>query len=137
MSKDVRVKGPTGRMIHPSALICSDDSLASQSAKDDCDINVIVKRNLVSGVLPVSAVLPTYGDFEGVSNYREALDIVRQADCAFMRMPAEVRSRFDNDAGKFLEFFNDPKNIAEAIKLGLAEEVKAAEPPAPEAKPKA
>ena len=35
-------------------------------------------------------------------------------------MPAEVRDRFQNDPGRFLEFANDASNYDEALKMGLA-----------------
>lgn len=36
-----------------------------------------------------------------------------------MDLPAKVRSRFENDPQKFLEFCSDPKNRDEAVSLGL------------------
>ena len=38
----------------------------------------------------------------------------------FAAMPAEVRDRFQNDPGRFLEFANDASNYEEALKMGLA-----------------
>ena len=35
-------------------------------------------------------------------------------------MPAEVRDRFQNDPGRFLEFANDASNYEEALKMSLA-----------------
>lgn len=123
MTKAIRIKSPSGRMVHPSALLHFDEGRTSQASKDETDINVIVKRNGLTGMLPQGAAIPTYGDFEHAGDYRESLDAIRRADVAFMQMPADVRSRFDNDAAKFLDFFNDPKNIDEAIRLGLAVKV--------------
>ena len=42
------------------------------------------------------------------------------AEEAFNAMPAEVRDRFQNDPGRFLEFANDASNYDEALKMGLA-----------------
>ena len=39
---------------------------------------------------------------------------------AFDALPAELRERFENDPGKFVEFCLDPKNKDEAVELGLA-----------------
>jgi len=44
---------------------------------------------------------------------------VRDAEDLFMRLPAKVRSRFDNDAGSFVEFCEDRKNRLELAELGL------------------
>lgn len=107
-----------------SALFCKDDSLASQASKDECDINVIVRRFGVTGQLPRGARLPTYGDFEGVFDYGSALRVIRAADAAFMSLPADVRARFLNDPARFVDFCSDPANLPEMRKLGLANEEK-------------
>lgn len=119
-----------------SDLECKDPSLAQQSFKDDADINVMLERFKVTGVLPQGVLMPTYGDFTGVSDYRSARDAMLKAEHAFMDMPANIRSRFDNDPQKFLEFCADDKNREEAIRLGLvpmppAEPQKPAEPAKP------
>lgn len=106
------------------ALVCLDDSLASQSSKDESDINVIVRRFNVSGQMPQSLKLPTYGDFDGVMDYGSALRSIREADAAFMRLPADVRVRFGNDPARFVGFCSDAKNLPELRKMGLANEEK-------------
>lgn len=115
-----------------SDLECLDPSLAQQSFKDDADINVMLERFKVTGVMPQGVVMPTYGDFTGVSDYRTAVAAINKAQNAFMDMPANVRARFDNDPQKFLEFFADGKNREEAERLGLVPApVKAADSSAP------
>ena len=59
-------------------------------------------------------------DFEGVFDYQSAMNLVRAADESFMRMDGKVRLRFNNSPQEFLEFFADPANEQEAIRLGLA-----------------
>lgn len=102
-----------------SGLECLDESLAQQHMKDDVDINVILKRFAVTGELPSGVRAPQYGDYEGVTDYHSAMNAVRAAGEAFMKMPADVRSRFNNDAGAFVDFCSNPENRDEAIKLGL------------------
>lgn len=120
-----------------SGLECKDKSLALQSQAQDADINVIVKRFGLTGLAPQVPVPPTYGDFEAVSDYREALDMIREADRSFMALPAEVRSKFDNDASRFVDFCMDKNNLDEMRKMGLAvpAPVVAADVKADEAKP--
>lgn len=104
-----------------SGLACADESLAVQSQKEEADINVIVRRFGVTGELPQGLKVPRYGDFiDTVTDYRTALDLVMEADKAFMALPAEVRQRFGNDPGKFLDFVEDPANLEELRKMGLA-----------------
>lgn len=103
-----------------TGLHCMDESLTVQSEAEDADINVIVKRFGLTGQLPRDVRMPTYGDFNGVSDYREALDAVRAADASFMALPASVRSRFGNDAAAFVDFCSNADNLDELRAMGLA-----------------
>lgn len=103
-----------------TGLNCEDASLTIQSMAEDADINVIVKRFGISGTLPQSVVPPTYADYSDVMDYHTAMNAIRKADEAFMAMPADVRTRFNNDAGYFVDFCSKPENLDELRKLGLA-----------------
>lgn len=106
-----------------SGLHCLDESLALDSQREDSDINVIVRRFQKTGELPVIQQPPRFGDFvDGVTDYRSALDMVRAADASFMSLSAEVRARFGHDPAQFLSFVEDPANLDELVKLGLAVE---------------
>lgn len=102
-----------------TGLECSDPSLAQQQFKDECDINVLLTRFAITGQLPSGVRAPQYGDFSAVTDYHSALNAVIEADRSFMEMPADIRSRFNNDPGAFVEFCSDPGNHDEAVKLGL------------------
>jgi len=101
------------------AFVPKGDSLTVQADSRDADINVIMERYARTGQVPGLSRLPRYGDFDGISDYREAIHAVRDAEDLFMRLPAKVRSRFDNDAGSFVEFCEDRKNRLELAELGL------------------
>nr|QJB18865.1 MAG: internal scaffolding protein [Microvirus sp.] len=103
-----------------TGLSCLDDSLTQQQFKEEADINTIVNRFLKTGVLPTPTTFPQYVDFEGVFDYQSAMNLVRAADESFMRMDAKVRARFNNSPQEFLEFFANPENVDEAMRLGLA-----------------
>lgn len=102
-----------------SALFCEDESRAQQSAADETDINTIVRRFGITGHLPTGIVVPTFGDFEGVSDFKSAMDVVANANEAFDAMPAEVRARFKNDTQAFVEFVYDDRNYDEAVRMGV------------------
>jgi len=102
-----------------AGLECGDVTPTIQSAKDECDINTIVRRFGLTGQLPPAMVAPQYGDFTGISDYQSALNAVIAAEESFMQMPADVRNRFENDAGRFLAFCYDEKNAAEMEKMNL------------------
>lgn len=91
-----------------------------QSAKDDADINVIVRRFGVTGQMPQQMRLPSYGDYTGVGDFQSAMNVVRAAEEQFMMLPAAVRSRFGNNPQAFLDFVSDPDNFGELRKMGLA-----------------
>lgn len=103
-----------------TGLECTDLSLAVQSAREEVDINTIVRRFGLTGQLPSDVAVPTFGDFSSmVVDYQSALNLVIEADEAFGKMPADVRARFGNDAQAFVAFASDEKNRDEARKLGL------------------
>lgn len=106
--------------VRDSDLECNDPSLAQQSYKDDVDINVLLERFKVTGQMPQSVVLPTYGDFSAVVDFRTANDAINRARNAFMDLPADLRARFSNDPQVFLEFCSNPDNKDELVKLKLA-----------------
>lgn len=103
-----------------TGLSFPDASLTQQQFADEADINTIINRFLKTGVLPTPNTFPQYVDFEGVFDYQSAMNLVRAADESFMRMDAKVRARFNNSPQEFLEFFANPENVEEAIRLGLA-----------------
>lgn len=102
-----------------SGLVCDDDSRAVQSAEEESNINTIVRRFGISGKLPDQVAMPKSGDFSGAPDFHTAMNLVRQAQEEFVRVPADVRARFRNDPQEFMNFFENPDNYAEALKLGL------------------
>lgn len=103
-----------------SGLKCEDKSLTLQSQAQDADINVIMKRFGVTGVLPQVALPPSYGDFDSVSDYSDAVALIREANASFNALSASVRARFDNDPALFVNFCCDPSNIDAMREMGLA-----------------
>ena len=102
-----------------SGLSCPEDSLAQQHQKDESDINTIVRRFGLTGELPSGVRVPEYGDFTAASDYHTSLNAVLAANQAFASLPADIRTRFNNDPGAFVDFCSDDKNRDEAKKLGL------------------
>lgn len=111
--------------------------MAVQSFKDECDINVIVERFGLTGVLPGAIRMPEYGDFSEVVDYHTAMNAIRSAEDSFRQLPAKVRERFNNNPQELLAFCEDDRNREEAAKLGLVEMPRPdinrpADPPRPE-----
>lgn len=102
-------------------LICTDEGLVKQSFKDECDINVILKKYAKTGQLGhLIDGEPIFGDFSNSLTYHEACDVVLNAETQFMSLDAELRAKFMNDPGQFLAFVEDPKNENELVSMGLA-----------------
>lgn len=117
-------------------LQCEDPSLTVVSAQDETDINSIVRRFGLTGELPKDVRMPTFEDYEQVYDFHSAMNMVAEAKEAFMKMPADVRTRFQNDPNDFLYFVMDDRNRAEAKRLGLLmPEVADVVPAAPVAPP--
>ncbi len=95
------------------------DSVA-QHHKDDCDMNVIFERFAKTGLYSRSAKLPQFGDFASAPDFQEAAATVRKATEAFESLPVYVRERFNYKSINLLRFLDDPANLEEARKLGLA-----------------
>lgn len=102
-----------------TALECKDPTRAQQSAKEETDINTIVRRFGLTGQLPTNVRAPEYGDFTNITDYRDAIAAIRSAGQSFAQMPANVRARFENDPAKFVDFCMDRNNVDEMKRLGL------------------
>lgn len=103
-----------------TGLRCGDASRTRQEFAQDADINTIVERFGIGHEMPINTKPPLSGDFTDLPDYKAALDMVRAADDLFGTLPAKIRSRFNNDPAQYIAFFEDPDNMDEAIKLGLA-----------------
>lgn len=108
-----------------SSLHCKDPSLAQQGDKEDADINVLVKRFGVTGTMPQlnrEALDPN--QFHEITDFHQAVNAIKDATHEFMKMPADIRRRFQNDPHEFLAFVHDDKNREEADRLGITKAMK-------------
>lgn len=115
-----------------TGLLCEDDSLAIQSAEEESNINTIVRRFGLTGELPSDLAIPQTGDFTNIPDFHTAMNMVRQAQEEFLRVPAEIRARFSNDPQLLMDFVSDANNFDEAKRLGLLRDgVSRETPPVP------
>lgn len=98
----------------------SSPSLAKQSFKDECDINVIMGRYIRTGVLPetVQRLEAQFADVSEV-DFQSAMELVAGAQSMFNELPSNIRNRFQNDPAQFLAFTSDEKNRPELAEMGL------------------
>lgn len=92
---------------------------AKQSFAEEVDINTIVRRFGLTGQLPENIRTPEYGDFTGITDFHSAMNAVSKAREAFEELPANIRSKFQNDPGKYVDFCINPDNREELKQLGL------------------
>lgn len=106
-------------------------SRTQQSFKDDCDVNLIMKRFERTGILDhLNEFNGQYGDFTDLPvSYHDAVNQVLAAQDMFMTVPSAIRDRFGNDPGAFLAFVDNPANGQELIDMGLARPVEPVDPP--------
>jgi phage internal scaffolding protein len=131
MDKTLNKKGPVKTTItfrkaydpHKKYVFNTEgESLTQQHFKEECDIINIIKRHDKNGIIEhVQRGQARYGDFSQVHDYREALDLVRDAQDEFMKIPSDIRKQFDNDPGKFFQFVSNPDNKEELKKMGFIE----------------
>lgn len=100
---------------------CSKDPVVVvQADANEADINKIVARMNKTGQMPRMADgEPFYGDISEFTGLQDAYIKVQEANELFMSMDASIRTRFDNDPVKMVEFLEDPSNYDEALELGM------------------
>lgn len=100
-------------------------SLTQQHFAEECDINNIVEKYMITGILgdPLGegSCLPQYVDCTTVEDFHAAQTIIAHASQAFDLLPASLRKRFNNDPAQLLAFLEDESNREEAVKLGLVD----------------
>lgn len=100
--------------------------------QDECDVNLIMARyERAGGMFPQHLRQPMYLDMTTTpDDLMTAMSQMREAETAFMTLPAHVRKEFDNDPMKFVEFASDTdKNLPKLREWGLAAPEPIAEKP--------
>lgn len=106
-------------------------SLTVQSQSEDADLNVLMKRFGVTGKMPESVRVPTYGDFTDVGDFRSSLDAIREAQANFDELPYDVKIKMNQSPQVFLDFCDSAVNgNADNLKylrdVGLAKQLEVA-----------
>lgn len=113
-----------GKLIRNRVVVdCSgDEILTEQNHKDEANINSIVKRHgmdLIRKTAQLSAPDMQWDDVTG-NDFQEAMFKVTKAQQTFDQLPSELRSKFDNNPAKFLDFVQNPENGEKMVEYGLA-----------------
>lgn len=108
-------------------------SMTRQEFAEECDINALMKRyeGHDIGAIMRSTQEPRYVDFTAVPyTLLDYMQLMQEAEAAFMTLPAVVRREFDNNAHMFVDFASDPENLDQMRTWGLAPPAKPAPEPA-------
>lgn len=95
-------------------------SRTKQAFAKESNVNFIMAKYLSSGVIEhVRKNSGFYADVTDVPDYKEALMVVMEASDLFNSLPSDIRTKFDNDPQKYLEFVSKPENKDQLIKWGM------------------
>lgn len=110
-----------------------DKSRTRQEFSDECDINNIMKKYKTTGMLThMNKGQPSYYDFTDTpADLQAAMNMMLEADQAFMRLPAQTRLSLGNDPVEFVKFAADADNIDQMREWGLAPPKPVETPPLP------
>lgn len=105
--------------LHPTVDCPVSEGKTKQEFRDECDINVLMKRYQETGSLEhVQRREALYADVSS-TDFQTAMDILADANTAFNELPSHIRDRFNNDPKQMLAFVEDDANLEEAAQLGL------------------
>lgn len=110
--------------------------LVEQHHTDDTLVQNILKKYDQTGIwYHTNQMRATYQDNTIFNEYQDMFDKIKAADEHFANIPAEIRAKFDNDTGKYLEFVNNDDNIEAMYEMGILQrpidesEVQVTQPP--------
>ncbi len=93
------------------------DGRTKQAFKDQCDINLILKKAQRTGAIShLNKHEGSYGDFADF-DFFEAQTQLAKAGQIFDELPSEVKREFDQNPSKFFEYANNPDNVGRLAEL--------------------
>lgn len=117
---------PLPEYIRSCDIDCGDEQITKQSFADECDIHKILKQYQQTGIINhISPNQPRYLDLPDNLDYQSSLNIIMEAQDAFMTLSSSVRDRYGNNPEKFLEALNDPSQREFLESVGVFESKKA------------
>lgn len=89
--------------------------LTEQCYKDQCDINTIIAKYPQRVI--ASKMTEDEAQFADVTGYdfQVALNTVRETEANFMKLPPDVRAKFQNNPANYLNYLSQPTKAADTI----------------------
>lgn len=106
-----------------AGITFTEPTRTQQHFRDECDINKVVERALRTGdaTLFTTTQRAEYYDCTAFESYQASIDYVRDVEDDFDSLPSKTRKFFGNSVENYVSFMSDPRNAAQAVKLGLLE----------------
>lgn len=96
------------------------ESMTQEHFREETEILNIIRRHDRNGVIDhINKGTAIYGDFSEITDYRDMIHKLREADSAFAQVPSDIRKRFENDPAKFFNFVTDSNNHEALAEMGL------------------
>lgn len=96
-------------------------SATRQEFAEECDINILMAQYETTGTINhFNNGQPQYLDLTETPDLQEAINVMKEAEQAFMRLPAATRFTFENDPVRFVDYAQDPANVETMRQWGLA-----------------
>lgn len=104
-------------------LIFKKPSMTQQHFKDDCDINVIVRRFNAGQIntMPLAMNEGFYADVSDLGSYQDANARVNSIKDYFSNLPSSVREKFNNSVDEFVAFASTSDSRSAFIEMGILE----------------
>ena len=97
-------------------------SLAQQQFKEDCEIESILQRHNLGGVMgiyPQSEQQPMYADVSDIPDFQVSQTHVARATEYFEGLPSSVRAHFNNNLSEFLSALGNPDARQSLTDMGI------------------
>lgn len=111
------------RRSREAAQVNDEPSKTLQAPAHEADINNIAKAYGLTGKrLPIPPEIfdpRHYADLSEAPSLQEALNLVREAESQFMRLPPDLRRMFHDSPAVLWDFVQNPANAEKAVELGL------------------
>ena len=77
------------------------ESMTRQDQADMVNINKIYEKTQRGEIVLARNVMPTFDDFSNDMTYDVMLDAINEAEEAFMKLPSEVRQKYNHDPAEY------------------------------------
>lgn len=94
-------------------------SRTKQSFKDECDVNVVVRKYVRGEAVQPNLREPVYGDFTLATDLQSALELVADATEVFEELPSAVRKAAGNSMVQLLAMLATEDGAQALVDAGL------------------